>query len=69
MNPKYYELMMNDSNLAGHERDSALLTKFDMKNLDLKTDGTPVGYKPEYHASNVMSEIFPISNSPPRDNI
>lgn len=59
---------MNDSNLAAHERNSALLTRFDMKNLDLKTDGTPISYKPEYHSSHVTSEVFP-GGSPPRESI
>lgn len=50
---------MSDSHIAINEKNSALYTKFDMKNLDLKTDGTPITYKPEYHMSNVSSEIFP----------
>lgn len=43
--------MMNDAYLGVHERNTALYTKFDMKNLDVKTDGSPVKYKPEYHKS------------------
>ena len=33
--------------------------KFDIKNFDVKTDGTPINYKPEYHNSNIASNIFP----------
>lgn len=33
---------MNDSHIGIQEKNTALYTKFDMKNLDLKTDGTPI---------------------------
>ena len=36
-------------------------TKFDVKNLNIKTDGSPIKYKPEYHSSNMSSNIFPLS--------
>ena len=32
---------------------------FDMKNIDVRTDGKPVTYKPEYHPSGLQSEVFP----------
>ena len=31
--------------------------KFDIKNFDVKTDGTLVGYKPEFHKPNIKSNI------------
>lgn len=31
-------------------------------NLDLKTDGQPISYKPEYHPSTLQSNVFPTSN-------
>jgi hypothetical protein len=43
-------MMMNDQSLQHpNEKYTALYTKFDMKNFDIRTDGTPVQYKPEYH--------------------
>jgi hypothetical protein len=43
---------------AGRDGSYALYNKFDIKNLNVKTDGSPVTYKPEYHSSNVSSNVF-----------
>lgn len=59
---------MNDSHIALNERNTALYTKFDMKNLDVRTDGTPISYKPEYHPSFVNSDIFP-NSSPTKSSV
>lgn len=59
VNQKYQEHISNDQTLQHpNERYTSLYTKFDMKNFDIKTDGTPVQYKPEYHQSYVQSDIF-----------
>jgi hypothetical protein len=47
---------MND---AGRDGSYSLYTKFDMKNLNVKTDGSPIKYKPEYHSSSMSSNVFP----------
>jgi hypothetical protein len=31
--------------------------QFDVKNFDVKTDGTLIQYKPEFHKANVASNI------------
>ena len=50
MNQKYQEQILNDSSLQhANEKYTQLYTKFDVKNFDIRTDGTPVQYKPEYH--------------------
>ena len=36
---------MTDKNVAYNQ--------YDLKNFDVKTDGTPIKYKPEYHQSNI----------------
>ncbi len=59
---KIYEKPMNKQYLKNIEEDSASArVGFDSKNLDIKTDGTVVTYKPEYHKSRVhnISRIFP----------
>ncbi|CDW71544.1 UNKNOWN [Stylonychia lemnae] len=61
INHKYEDLIMHDQQIGVNERNTALYTKFDMKNLDIRTDGSPVSYKPEYHPSKVSSDIFPNS--------
>ena len=35
-----------------------MYSKFEVRNFDVKTDGSTVSYKPEYHKSNVKSNIF-----------
>ena len=62
VNPRYQELIMNDSSLAAKDKNTALYKPGELKNLDLKTDGQPISYKPEYHPSSLMSNIF---NPPP----
>lgn len=43
------------------EHSHNLNQQFDLKNLDIKTDGSVVKYKPEYHKSKVqdITRIFP----------
>lgn len=54
---------MNDSHLAGKDKNTALYKPQELKNLDLKTDGSPVSYKPEYHPSSLFSNIFPTQSN------
>ncbi len=51
---------MNDSNFS-NDKAKNLYNKFDMKNFDVKTDGTTVSYKPEYHQSKIHSDVFPLA--------
>jgi len=55
---------LQDKTLAAKERNTAMYKPQELKNFDLKTDGSPVTYKPEYHSSNLMSNIFPNPNVP-----
>ncbi len=56
---------MNDQNLAAKDKNTALYKPIELKNLDLKTDGSPIGYKPEYHASSIVNNnIFPSAQLP-----
>ena len=59
VNPRYSDLIMHDGYLAAKEKNTALYKPQELKNLDLKTDGQPISYKPEYHPSSLMSNIFP----------
>ncbi len=49
VNPVYSSLINQDVNLAAKDKNTALYTREELKNLDLKTDGSPIRYKPEYH--------------------
>ena len=64
VNPKYQEFIMHDRALAAKERNTALYKPQELKNFDLKTDGQPISYKPEYHPSSLMSNIFPSPSLP-----
>lgn len=55
---------MHDKALAAKERNTAMYKPQELKNFDLKTDGQPISYKPEYHPSSLMSNIFPSPNLP-----
>ncbi len=50
---------MHDAYLAGKEKNTALYKPRELQNLDLKTDGSPISYKPEYHPSAIGNRIFP----------
>jgi hypothetical protein len=45
----YSKFINEDVNLAAKDKNTALYTREELKNLDLKTDGSPIRYKPEYH--------------------
>lgn len=60
---------MHDQNLAAKDKNTALYKPTELKNLDLKTDGQPISYKPEYHASSLVSNnIFPSPQIPGINN-
>jgi hypothetical protein len=58
VHPRYQDLIQNDASLAAKEKNTALYKPMELKNLDLKTDGQPISYKPEYHPSSINSNIF-----------
>ena len=52
----YKDLQERDPGLK--EETYQIYNRFDVKNFDVKTDGTSVTYKPEYHESKVNSNVF-----------
>ncbi|TNV78253.1 hypothetical protein FGO68_gene216 [Halteria grandinella] len=65
VNPKYQDFILHDQNLAAKDKNTALYKPAELMNLDLKTDGSPIGYKPEYHQSSLVNNnIFPSAQMP-----
>jgi hypothetical protein len=65
INPKYQDFIMQDPNMAAKDKNTALYKPSELKNLDLKTDGSPISYKPEYHPSGLVNNnIFPMPQIP-----